>query len=354
MSQNEKNSDGSTAQLSSFDVNTYKLNKLVCDPMGGTGQTDLAKGVKAEVYDANGADLNSVQDYFDQGTKLDVDLFYSTLNVPTRLFNLGFPTQTGETVKNTCGEDLIEYFALKFKTVLKLDDSDLPGLYEFAILSDDGAIVRYKNSQGVFQELINNDGDHPTRLGCSTIVVEMDHNKEIPIEIDYYQGPRYHISLVPLWRKIEGERETEPLCGQQGNSLFFDFNNNSKPQKAYQDLMHRKWRVWGAGNLHIPKEVAFNPCVENEQPTISDLQVNNNLDGPLIVTWHTDMIATAQLRIVNTKTGEERVTDSDNVLRTDHSITVLDLEPGTTYTVQAIAISQNYGKSISEEVTVVR
>lgn len=341
---------------SSYDVNKYKLDSLVCDPMGGDSDTSqLDQGVKAKLFYTNGSDYNSVQEYFDKGTEAKFDLFYSHLEVPTRLFTLGFPTETGGMVKDDSGNDLNEYFALKFNTVLKLGEGDPAGLYEFAVLSDDGTIIKYKDADGNLQVLVDNDGDHPTRMGCSTQVLELNHDTELFIELDYYQGPRYHIALVPMWRKIEnGERVSEPLCGQKGNSLFFDYNNNSKPQKAYNDLVGRGWRVWGQQNFFIPnKDEDFNPCVEGEAPGVINIELNNDLDGGIQVSWETDIPATAQLRIVNTVTGVESITDSDNVLRTKHLINIRGLTPGQKYTIQVIAISESYGKTISPALEVI-
>ncbi|MCB0342701.1 MAG: hypothetical protein H6626_02150 [Pseudobdellovibrionaceae bacterium] len=338
---------------SAHDVNIYKLNNLVCDPMGNSGSLGLGYGLKAELFYTNGTNYDAVQDYMDHGTKAEFDLFYSALNVPTRAFSLGFPTETGVMVKDDQGNDLVEYFGLRFNTHFQLGEADEPGVYEFAVLSDDGTIIRVRDGEGTARELVANDGDHPTRMGCSTSTLYVDHNSLIPMEIDYYQGPRYHISLVPLWRKVDEQRQAEPLCGRQGNSLFFDSTNNSKPQQAYLDLMNRGWKVWEPENFRLPAGAGFNPCVEGEMPLITEFTVIDSLDGEITVSWTTDIPSTAQVRIVDLGTGQETVTDSDNVLRTSHSQVIRGLVPGNEYSLQGISISDSYGKARSEEVFLV-
>ncbi|MCB0390587.1 MAG: hypothetical protein KDD58_04825 [Bdellovibrionales bacterium] len=346
---NALNQDEGDLAYSLFDVNKHKLNKLVCDPMG-SGETQLMKGLKAELYYTNGKNYDRVQDYFDKGIKAQFELFYSQLNVPTRLFQKGFPTQTGELVKDDDGNELNEYFALKFNTVLKLKEDDKEGLYEFAVLSDDGTLIKYKDETGNMKILVNNDGDHPTKLGCSTTTIEMTRQTELYVEVEYYQGPRYHISLVPLWRHIEGNREKENLCGKYGNSLYFDYNNNSEPQQAYLDLINREWKVWDLENFHLPSDEEINPCHEGETATIKDLRADSNLDGGFYIRWSTDIPTTSQLRIINKDNGEESITDSDNILRTEHSIFLTKLKPGNNYSIQAISISETYGKTISSSI----
>ena len=332
-----------------FDVNLYKLNKLVCDPFDGGGSTSLAGGIVAELfYREQGQErFYSADRYIEEGQSSESYLFFSQIFVPTRRFELGFPTETGAVLKTKEKEDLVEYFGLRFKTILSLDESQEEGLYGIAMLSDDGSVLKIQNENGQWVNLVDNDGDHPTRMGCSDNLVYFSRDTQVPVMIDYYQGPRYHISLVPLWRKVNESTQDEPHCGAQGNSKFFDYNNGSSPQPAYEELMARGWRPWNHQNHKLPKDYKFNPCVEGNAPVISNFSVSTNGQS-VVAVWETDILATSQLRVVNMSTGEELVTDSDNLFRSEHSVVHQGLESGVQYLIQAISISETYGKAISD------
>ena len=352
------NKDNSSMEpLSPFNVNVYKLNTLVCDPFGGgSSGPQIDGGIKAELYYlAEGQErYKNVQDYIDYGTKSNQNLFFTDINVPTRLFDTGFPLQTGEVVKNDLGEDLFEYFALNLKTIIQLGPDDEEGEYELALLSDDGALLKVRNENGEYEVIVNNDSNHPTRMGCGTQTVNMTHETELVSQILYYQGPRHHISLIPMWRKVEPNIAKDPLCGATGNSKFFDYNNNSKPQKSYKDLLARGWKPLSASNYQLPMSTLFNPCVLGEVPIITDFQALVDEENPnlLIVNWVTDIPATSQVRFFNPTTGAEFITDSDNILRTQH-ILMLDLRQigavTRPYMIQGVSISDSYGKAISSQ-----
>ncbi|MCB0412605.1 MAG: hypothetical protein KDD22_08775, partial [Bdellovibrionales bacterium] len=228
------NSSGALA-TSPFDINKNPLNKIVCDPFENAPVENLQSGVKAYLSyrGVNQDRWYTVDEYFNKGQSSDKSMFFSEINVPTRLFNLGFPLETGGLVKNDAGENLFEYFALKFEGRLRLGAEDEPGDYEIAILSDDGTLLNFQ--EGESSKLIfNNDGDHPTKFGCGETVT-MTKESLIPFVLKYYQGPRNHISVIPMWRKVTASTSKDPQCGLKGNEMYFDYNNNSKPQKAYKD-----------------------------------------------------------------------------------------------------------------------
>jgi len=333
-----------------YDVNLYPLNKLVCDPFGGTDEEpDFQSGLKADLYYASASsNFKSVNDYITKGQKADKFFFFSQINVPTRLFNLGFPLETGGLVQDDNNTDLVEYFAMRFSTVLKLGPNDQPGTYEFALLSDDGAFLRYRNDAGDYVELVNNDKEHMTRLGCGGRLT-LDRDSEVVLQLDYFQGPRQHISLIPIWRRVDDTSATESLCGKNGNSYWFDFNNQSAPQKPYKQLLARGWRPIAAANYQMPQTVAFNPCQEGLTPVLSNFNIEVRGDR-VIATWQTNLPTTSQLRYYDIATREESLTESDNVLRTRHQITSPALSSGQ-YVFQAISISESYGRALSSGIT---
>lgn len=217
-------------------------------------------------------------------------------------------------------------------------------------MSDDGARLKYKDPRDdTWKELINNDGDHPTRLGCGTTVISMNRRTQIPLEIIYYQGPRFHIANILLWRKAT-EAGKDPLCGQSGNSLYFDADKQSAPQQAYKDLLARAWKPVTAENLWL--DGTYNPCVAGKKPVISQFQNVEISITSASFRWATNIPASTQIRLINVATGEEILTNTDNLLRTNHEVFVTGLRSGTTYRVQAVSISQDLGNTLSDELII--
>lgn len=337
--------------LSTLDANMYPLNKVVCDPFdpGSPGPND---GMIATLYyrGAGQARWYDTDDYISLGQKSSKYLFFSKLDVPTRVFSLGFPSETGESIKDDNQQLLNEFFALSVSSVLKLAATDEVGEYELALLSDDGAVMQIRDQNGVYQTVVDNEGDHPTRLGCGQRIT-MDRNTELVVKLNYYQGPRYHISLIPMWRKVSPTTTPEPRCGQLGNNLFFDYNNNSAPQPAYNDLLARGWKPIAAENWHLPAFAIFNPCTPGTIPVISNFANVGNLEGFVSFQWNTDIPSTSQILYKNLRTGEEGMTVADNRLRPVHTVTVINLIQGDTYEFRAVSISADYGKAMSAPLT---
>ncbi len=347
--------DSEPVRYSPYDVNLYALNKLSCDPLGGgdTGENPTA-GIQATLYYLRSGQTppQSVASYMSQGQRADQFLFFSQINVPTRMFNTGFPLMSGGLISKDDGTTLYEYFALRFLTTLQLAPDDEEGTYELALLSDDGAIWRIKNENGNYEEAVNNDGDHPTRMGCSSYRINMTRSTQRLMQLDYYQGPRYHIAVIPIWRKVGSGQTTDPLCGVSGNNYFFNPDNNSQPLH-YNDLLARGWKPLKAANYKLPESVIFNPCQGGTNPVVTNFVVEDQIDGVVKATWKTDIPSTSQLRIVDLTTGAEQLTESDNILSTDHVVFAVALKSGHQYQFQGVSISESYGKVISSPVTMV-
>lgn len=240
-------------------------SNAVCDPFGST---QIPSGREQGLY-ANLSYVgpqcaipDDVAGYFQNGTKLEADLFFNQLNVPTRPFDQGFVNQDGTILQTPEGNTLYEYFALRFEAQIRLAQGQKTGKYQLAILSDDGSVLRFGNSSGGFSMHIDNDGDHPTKLACANQTVTMGSDTLIPIQLDYYQGPRFHIALMLLWREIpEGGSLSEVNCGKSGNDYFFDSNKvPSAPQKPWKDMLARGWKVLKPENYRLPERFIFNPC----------------------------------------------------------------------------------------------
>ena len=115
----------------------------------------------------------------------------SQLDVPTRNFTEGFPTPQKQ--------NIIENFAIRFQGQLAVP---IPGTYTFEILSDDGAKL-YVDGQLV----IDNDGVHQPQTRRTRIPLSVGFH---PVEIHYFQGPRYNIALQWFYIPPGGKRQIVP------------------------------------------------------------------------------------------------------------------------------------------------
>lgn len=251
-------------------------SKTVCDPFSNDDNTDAIPGLKGRLeYIPGGstAQVQSVAQFKQASVPVDIQLYFDRLYVPTRAFDQGFVTQDGVTIQNDQGNTLYEYFMLSFESRVKLAPGEAAGQYQFALLSDDGSILELDEGSG-FDPVVDNDGVHPTRLACATKTVSLQAGSSIPMRLDYYQGPRHHIALNVLWRlRGAGESLSDPACGLEGNSTFWNSSVvPSAPQAAFNDLLARGWKVLAPENYELSEPTSVNPCVppppQDEPPPI--------------------------------------------------------------------------------------
>ncbi len=351
----QSNSVAGFSQLA-VNVNAYPSSKLSCNPLtgGGTSSTSYEKGIKAELFYKTDAMpvMHKSTDFVQFAKKSDQNIFLSDINVPTRMFTEGFANASGTFLKTDSGEKLIEYFGLNMKTNLILGAEETSGDYELALLSDDGSTLTLTSGSQDSQAddvLINNDGDHPTKMGCATHTIKMRKNVMQPISMTYYQGPRYHIANVLIWRKSSTAGE-DPLCNQDGNSLFFNPDNQSAPQQAFKDLQSRGWKILTPDNFMVSlTKTDYNPCVTGTNPIITNFRAGEATMTSMSFQWNTDILSTSQIQLTNLTTGEVTTTTADNSLRLNNDILLSGLQPQTTYKAQAISVSADLGRSISAE-----
>ena len=289
---------GQALKYSKVDVNIHPLDQTVCDPFNNIPASNLEQGIKASLYYAFAGlpRMYSSADYTSLAKKSSQSLFFADLNVPTRMFTEGFATQTNDYLKDDSGNKLIEYFGVKFETIIKLASDEEEGDYEIALLSDDGTTLKTVSGtteNPVLTTLIDNEGDHPTRMGCAKQIVHMTKDTTLPVQLTYYQGPRYHIANVMMWRKASVAGK-DALCGATGNEYFFDPNKASAQLKPYKDLLARGWKPLAKENFFIPKNASYNPCVKGTAPVISNFAVNEVLLTGVFLAWTTDIPARSE------------------------------------------------------------
>jgi PA14 domain len=102
-------------------------------------------------------------------------IYVSALNIPLRNFTEGFP---GVTKRQ-------EWFAIDYTGRFWIEK---PGLYRFALTSDDGSRLYIDD-----QNIIDNDGIHPVKTKSGSIQLAGGIHK---IRVQYFQGPRLQVALV--------------------------------------------------------------------------------------------------------------------------------------------------------------
>ena len=102
-------------------------------------------------------------------------IYVSALNVPLRDFTEGFP---GVTKRQ-------EWFAIDYTGRFWIDK---PGLYRFALTSDDGSRLYIDD-----QTVVDNDGVHPAITKSGSVELSGGIHR---IRVQYFQGPRLQVALV--------------------------------------------------------------------------------------------------------------------------------------------------------------
>lgn len=233
----------------------------VCDPFDNSNIISATSGLQGTIHylESFATTYTTSADVIANGRKKNADLFLNRLLVPTRVFETGFANDEGVGLKTADGDLLIEWFALNLNSKLKLGPDDQEGDYQLAIISDDGSTLNVQNANGNFEPLVDNEGKHPTKMACASKVIDMTNTTKLPMNLTYFQGPRYHIALNLMWRKVVrvpgGANELdEEQCGQEGNDHFFNVGTATAPatpKAPYNDLLARGWKPLTAANFEL-------------------------------------------------------------------------------------------------------
>jgi hypothetical protein len=235
----------------------------ICDP--GAAKATATGGLVAELYymSKHGSkNATTVENFFNPtlADRSEKKIYFSQVNTLPQKFDKGFVSQSGEFVTNDKGEKLYEWFALKYFSEIKISRVEDEGFYELATLSDDGVVVEAQ-VDGKWQGVINDDGLHSPRWGCSSRTIEFKKDQAIPIRVYYYQGPAYQIANMLHWRKLASGNKPlgDKECGKQGSNYFFD-PDTSTSLAPYRALLSRHWKVVPPEVFFLPNHVV-NPCI---------------------------------------------------------------------------------------------
>lgn len=107
--------------------------------------------------------------------KLKGTIYTASLNVPPQDFRQGFPGVTKR----------FEWFAIDYTGRFWIEN---PGIYHFALTSDDGAQLYIDD-----QLIVDNDGVHPPRTEQGEVELSGGVHR---LRVPYFQGPRSEVALV--------------------------------------------------------------------------------------------------------------------------------------------------------------
>ncbi len=335
--------------------------RTICDPFS-SGPVARDRGLVGNLLYFNHcpgdiAPAPGVQNYIDNAEIVESTIYMDRMFIPTRPWDRPFTTETGNQIMNSCSSPtpVYEYFGLRMESQLQLAANDPEGEYQFAILSDDGSIMSWKNEDETETEFINNDGNHPTRMKCATTTVNMTRETKKPFVLKYYQGPRYHISMIVMMRlKPTGTDPDIPIneveCDKQGNSRYFDSTQSPVATQAkFYELLSRGWKVLENENYHFPVQ-ASNPCIPQEETLfVSSFAVQTVTKNSVTLTWATNIGASSQIEVKNIATGVITHTVEVAGPNTSHTVTATGLTANTLYSFKAISRTASGQVAYSDE-----
>ncbi len=345
-----------------YGITVLNSSKFICEPFGNTNGGDSKAGLKAELAyidpqsNLSTSTKNNYQsiDYFGGGNEFiqtTTPIYLSQINVPTRKFDQGFLLSDGTYLVDQGGNKLIEYFALKMKSLLKLSPADEEGDYELATISDDGSRLLLNLGYGD-QEVIVNDGAHSTRMRCANDPVTLSQNSKIPMTYYYNQGPRYEIANVLIWRKKPANSTTGkyPLCGVSGG---FWNASDSTPASNWTQLQNDGWKVVGADNFEL-QDNQVNPCATQNTNLISQVSFSalQNGQSTLNLGFSTSANIVAKLYKVMPDNSVVLIQtfDFSSQVKDSLSLALQSLENGATYTLEVQLEMPNSGTQVLNEV----
>ena len=98
----------------------------------------------------------------------------------------------------------------------------------------------------------------------------------------------------------------------------------------------------------IPASEVYNPCVTGTNPVITNFAVEELSS----FSWTTDILSTSQLMFTNVATGAVTLTTADNSMVLSHQVAITGLSPASTYSVQAVSVSADLGKTLSDPIMI--
>ena len=332
-------------QLPSQSLGVFSSEQYVCEPFGSGGGGSATSGLKGRLKyldrnvwaDAGQANGVTISKYYNSSTLGIVspiqDLYFSQINVPTRSFTSGFQSNNGNSILDTQGNVLTEYFSIEYNALLRLGVNDPAGHYRVGIISDDGSTVEIKVN-GQWQTLINNDRTQSTHMECASNLIQFDKQSQIPLRVRYYQGPRTEIANVLVWKyESNGQVTPEEQCGKGGNGIEA-----------------RGWEVIKPENFVLPDE-EVNPCTTQVNMEAKNLKLSEDAARNVIFSFSSTQAAQVSYSITN-EVGQQVTAGQESGESLSHTLMLGPIAADQQYTVSVTLKSSSLGVSIKRSFVV--
>ena len=164
----------------------------------------------AKVIASSSSAINNLATMFANSLDFPVNFFFSQINVPNQPFSNGFTITSPDGTQSllTYPSSTIEinsYFGITFHSDLLLPNTATQTAYQFAVSSDDGAIMYLSQTDAIGPTspttmVVNNDGTHAVTTSCSTSSVTLSKTDLTHMRLDWYQGPPYYLGVILYYR----------------------------------------------------------------------------------------------------------------------------------------------------------
>ncbi len=229
---------------------------FLAEPSGRQNPLADNSGISGKLYYLPDSTFtpSTVKEFLEKGIAVENPIRLSQINFSSIELTGGLRKKGSEKLRTHSGIMITDTFALDLRSEIQLGASDPEGYYQFALISDDGAILQLFDQPGSAQ-VINNDGSHLSKVECTRRPVLMTRKTRIPIHLVLHQGPNPSMSLMLKWRLVNQDVQ-EPLCGEVDENL----------QSAEEELLARSWKS-------LQPENFLSPTIKNQNLKASTCQL---------------------------------------------------------------------------------
>ncbi len=191
---------------------------------GGSGSGDSGNGSNGESGSGNGNSDNgsgsaSIKSILMRHKLVYIEDFIADkIDVEPRNYSLGVVGREGSYIVDPrTNLELLENYVIKYEGYISVQDEPEEGRYEFALLSDDGVLLKIGR-----RHMISTKKDMSPTLNCSRRTIYLKKNRPVKLRLFYHQGPRNKVSNTLLWRKVEKNchvTSSRSSCGKKLNSI---------------------------------------------------------------------------------------------------------------------------------------
>ena len=128
------------------------------------------------------------------------------IHTAPRASNLGVVDRVGKYIDDPrSGGELLEDYIIKYDGQLSVDDEQDEGEYEFAMMSDDGVLLKIGR-----KTIVRNTKLHSPTISCGIETINLQKGEAHDFKLYYHQGPRDSVANALYWRRVDSNNESTP------------------------------------------------------------------------------------------------------------------------------------------------